>query len=688
MLFKLSMKNIKKSIKDYTIYFMTLILGIGVFYVFNSMDAQIPIINLSKSSSDVVKLMINMLSGLSVFISIVLGFLIMYANNFLIKRRKKEFGVYLTLGMGKGQLSKILFFETLFIGIISLFVGLILGVFVSQFMSVVVAGMFEADMSNFKFVFSSQALIKTVMYFSIVYIFVMIFNTFVVSKYKLIDLLTGGRKSEKIKLRNPIVSVFIFVISVIMLGYSYYNVTANAMNLTENEVLKYIAIGAVATFLFFFSLSGFVLKLVQSNKRLYYKNLNMFVLKQINSKINTTVISMSLICLMLFTTIGMLSSGLAMNNAITSDLRKYNPVDISINKNMNLNESDGYSNSVADFSKKDIRSMLKDMGYDVNKNFNNVVEVSGYTSEEVKLKDTLKNILPEVKELFPRGDLDAAEEIMKVSDYNKVARLFGNEEVHLNNNEYGIVCNYDNIKNLRDKALKSGTKITLNGKTYTPGSDKCYDGFVENSIQGLNFGIIIVPDDVTFGYKQKEINYFNANYKVADEEQKLTFEKNLKEDVEQNSKFKDVKDMSIKVTVLSKIDNYASSKGIGATVTFIGIYLGIIFLITSAAILALKELSESTDNIERYSILRKIGASNEMINRALFMQIGIFFMLPLLLAVIHSIFGLQFADIILSTFGHMNILPSITVTAVVIVLIYGGYFLITYFSSKNIIREK
>ncbi len=159
-------------------------------------------------------------------------------------------------------------------------------------------------------------------------------------------------------------------------------------------------------------------------------------------------------------------------------------------------------------------------------------------------------------------------------------------------------------------------------------------------------------------------------------------------DIEQNSKFKDVKDMSIKVTVLSKIDNYASSKGLGATVTFIGIYLGIIFLITSAAILALKELSESTDNIERYSILRKIGASNEMINRALFMQIGIFFMLPLLLAVIHSIFGLQFADIILSTFGRMSILPSITVTAVVIVLIYGGYFLITYFSSKNIIREK
>ena len=157
--------------------------------------------------------------------------------------------------------------------------------------------------------------------------------------------------------------------------------------------------------------------------------------------------------------------------------------------------------------------------------------------------------------------------------------------------------------------------------------------------------------------------------------------------IDKNSGFKDVKDYNIRIKSATRITNIESSKGLGATVTFIGIYLGIIFLITSAAVLALKELSESADNKDRYTILRKIGTGEGMINRALFTQIGIFFILPLLLAVVHSIFGLQFADHILSTIGHMNILPSIIVTSVVIILIYGGYFLLTYFSSKNIIKE-
>lgn len=688
MLFKLSMKNIKKSIKDYAIYFMTLILGIAVFYVFNSMDAQEPIQNFAKSSYDVVGLMVKMLSGLSVFISIVLGFLIIYANNFLIKRRKKEFGIYLILGMGKGQLSKILFLETLFIGIISLFVGLILGIFASQFMSIIVASMFEADMNEFKFVFSSGALFKTILYFSLMYIFVMIFNTFVINKYKLIDLITGSKRIEKIKMRSPFLSVLLFIISIIMLGFAYYKVTIGINDLEVNEIVKYIIIGAVSTFLFFFSLSGFVLRLVKSCKKLYYKNLNMFVLKQINSKINTTVVSMSIICLMLFTTICMLSSGLAMNQSLTSELTKYNPVDITISKTMMLPNNGEYSSTAVDFSEKSINEVLENMGYDVESNFKDYTEVSTYTVDTVTLKDTLKSIIDEIKKETPTAQFDAAESIMKVSDYNKIARVFGNEEISLKEGEYAVVCNYDMMTGYRNKALKMGTEITINGKTYKPSVSECYDGFIEDSIQAINLGIIIVPDSTKFTNEQKEINYFNANYNLGNEEQKADFENKLTKEIDENSGFKDIDVYSIKIDTSTKIYNYESSKGLGATVTFIGIYLGIIFLITSAAILALKELSESTDNIERYKILRKIGTSEKMINKALFMQIGIFFILPLLLAVIHSIFGLKFSDYILSTIGHMNILPSIIVTAIAIILIYGGYFLITYFSSKKIIKEK
>ena len=319
------------------------------------------------------------------------------------------------------------------------------------------------------------------------------------------------------------------------------------------------------------------------------------------------------------------------------------------------------------------------MGYDVESNFKDYTEVSTYTVDTVTLKDTLKSIIDEIKKETPTAQFDAAESIMKVSDYNKIARVFGNEEISLKEGEYAVVCNYDMMTGYRNKALKMGTEITINGKTYKPSVSECYDGFIEDSIQAINLGIIIVPDSTKFTREQMEINYFNANYNLGDEKQKADFENKLTKDI-------DV--YSIKIDTSTKIYNYESSKGLGATVTFIGIYLGIIFLITSAAILALKELSESADNIERYKILRKIGTSEKMINKALFMQIGIFFILPLLLAVIHSIFGLKFSDYILSTIGHMNILPSIIITAITIILIYGGYFLITYFSSKKIIKEK
>ena len=125
MLFKLSWNNMKKSIKDYAIYFLTLVLGVAIFYMFNSIDSQQAMLTVSQSQREIIKLMINMLGFVSVFVAVVLGLLIVYANNFLINRRKKEFGIYMTLGMGRRQISKIILMETIFIGIISLAVGMV-----------------------------------------------------------------------------------------------------------------------------------------------------------------------------------------------------------------------------------------------------------------------------------------------------------------------------------------------------------------------------------------------------------------------------------------------------------------------------------------------------------------------------------------------------------------------------------
>ena len=222
MLFKLSIRNMKKSFKDYAIYFLTLVLGVAIFYMFNSIDSQQAMLEVSESTRDIIKLMISLLGYVSVFVAVVLGLLIVYANNFLINRRKKEFGIYMTLGMGKRQISKIILMETILVGIISLIVGLIIGVFASQFMSILVAKMFESDMSKFQFVFSKDACIKTCIYFAVMYIAVMFFNTFTVSRYKLINLLNANKKNENIKIKNPIICILVFLGAATLLGYAYW----------------------------------------------------------------------------------------------------------------------------------------------------------------------------------------------------------------------------------------------------------------------------------------------------------------------------------------------------------------------------------------------------------------------------------------------------------------------------------
>ena len=333
MLYKLSIKNIKKSFKDYAIYFTTLILGVCIFYIFNSMDSQTAMLAVSSRQGEVINLLVQLLSAVSVFVSLILGFLIIYASIFLIKKRNKEFGIYMTLGMSKRKISLILLIETFIIGLISLGVGLLLGIVVSQITSIFIANMFEANMTQFTFNISKNAIIKTMLYFGIIYFIVMIFNTIIVNKNKLINLLQASKRGENIKIKKPIVCIIIFIISIILLGTSYYMVTGGVNKLVQHDVsilLVPIGMGVVGTLLFFYSLSGMILKILTKIPKLYYSKLNTFVFKQINSKINTMVISISIICLMLFVTFCLLSSALTVKNYFNDSIKKFAPVDIEI----------------------------------------------------------------------------------------------------------------------------------------------------------------------------------------------------------------------------------------------------------------------------------------------------------------------------------------------------------------------
>lgn len=688
MLFKLSLKNIKKSIKDYAIYFFTLILGVAIFYCFNSIESQTVMMKVTSDTRDIIKLMTSILSGVSVFVSFILGFLIIYASRFLIKRRNKEFGIYLTLGMSKRKISTILFFETLLIGILSLVVGLIAGVVLSQFMSLIVANLFEADLTEFVFTFSGEALIKTLLYFGIMYFLVMIFNTVSVGRYKLIDLLNAGKKSEKIKIKNPVLCTIVFILSCLLLSYAYYLVTDGLSELGDVQaILKPIFMGCISTFFIFWSLSGLIIKIMSHMKKFYYKGLNSFIIRQFSSKINTAVMSISVISIMLFVTICVFSAALSIKNSMSNNLKTLVPMDVELYKKRDLTirtaaDNWRYNENMIDDAKISLRETLTNLDFDVDKYFKDIVEFNIYSSESVTIRTTLGDAFDDVFNQFRYMQFDSREQIMSISDYNKLAQVFNEKELTLNDDEYLVLADYKELIRVRNLGLESNTPLTIGDAKLYPKNKECVDGFIEMNANHANPGVFIVPDSV-IDQLELDSNMMVANYNASTDDEKETIEKIVAEDLEHHD--------YAKFTSLSgstKLSIYSASVGLGAMVTFIGLYLGIIFLLSCAAILALKELSESTDNRDRFRVLRRIGADEKLINRALFKQIAIFFLAPLILAIIHSVFGIKFSMFILSTFGTEKLLPSIIMTAVFLILIYGGYFLLTYHSSKNIIREK
>ena len=674
MYFKLAFKNIKKSYKNYVIYFLTLIFGICIFYTFNSIESQSVMMELNEQKQSAFMMAEQLIGYFSVFIAFVLGFLIVYANNYLIKRRKKEFGIYMTLGMENGSLSKMIFLETLFIGAISLGIGVVLGIMLSQALSVLTAYMFQVDLTKFQFVFSPLGFKRTVLCFSIIYLVVLIFNFISVRKIKLIDLLTASKRNEKPTIKNLWVSVILFLVSVGILGVAYYKVIHDGIAFASFNALGLpILLGCIGTFIFFYSLTGFFLKVIQGNKKFYLRDLNMFVMKQISSKINTTFVSLSFICLMLFLAICTFSGGLGINRAINADLKDLTKFDVTF-----------WSNSG-----ENIENLLKEKNIDISNIAKEDSNMVMYDSE-VKYSNFLsKEGMTAMKNYFPvANDNDIL--VIGENGYNNTLKLLGKEPVNLKENQYLAVGNIDEMKKwvneslengnmdqmkkLVNKSSENGKKINISGKTLEPVNKKYENINLYNFTMKGDILIFVVKDSLLEGLKPVSSRF---NMMLKDNS-------NTKEELE------NVRDQLVESQVYSitKKEIYDNAAGLGATMAYLGIYLGLIFIITSAVVLAIQQLTESTDNVERYRLLKEIGVDQKMINKAIFTQVGVYFMLPLSLAIVHSIVGLKISSSIVGVFGNASIMPNIIITAIIFVIIYGGYFLATYLGAKKNINER
>ncbi|EFF63623.1 FtsX-like permease family protein [Turicibacter sanguinis] len=664
---KIALGNVRKSFKDYAIYFLTLTFAVCIFYCFNSIESQKAVLDMSASQAGYMESINQLLSMVSVFVVFILGGLILYANNFLIKKRKKELGVYMTLGMGKSKISKILVLETFIVGILSLVVGLGVGILLSQGLSVFTAKLFEVGMTQFRFVISFSAIIKTIIYFGLIFLFVMFFNTIIISKYKLIDLLNASKKSETIKVKNPILSLLIFLVAVIMLITAYGIVLKVGLNEMSSLFNLSIVLGIIGTLGFFYGGAGFLLAMIQRNQNIYLKKLNIFVVRQIHSNINTNFLSVSLICLILFITIGGLSTGLSMKTSIENGIVA--PFDASAY--MYVDDEDEI---------KTMQQVVEKLNFDFKGNEHMFFEA--YRLEGISTGDLiLPYVTGTLKDQLENGYWNSINAI-KISDYNKIQQLLGKDSITLNDHQILVTSNFSKFLEPLKVYLKNNSEIKINGETFEIKNKDVMTDATYNSALADNILTLIVPDKVVSSL-EPTMTYMNIQYTAQDKvEAESYFGDYL------NSFFEEGSKDGIFLIGYTKQQIYENSRATSTVVLYVGLYLGIVFLLSSAAVLALQQLSEASDSIERYKSLRKIGATQKMINKTIFIQTLIYFALPLVLGMIHAVFGIYVVNKDLtSLYGQSDILVSSIMTMMGIIVIYGGYFLTTYVGYKSIIKN-
>ena len=680
MFFKLAVKNVKKSFKDYMIYFLTLMFAVCMFYVFNSVDGFVDNLALSENMKKLIQSADVVMRALSILVAGVLAFLIIYANSFLMKRRKKELGLYMILGMRKRKISIILIIETFFIGLISLVVGLGIGAILSQSLSGIIAKAIDVSVTKFEFVFSKSACIETSVFFAITFIIVMIFNSVSISKYKLIELLRSGKKNEKMVEQKTWCSVLMFIVSVICYIYTYSfffnmgtdNNTFDIFNDSTKSTYLAFASFAIGTFLFFISIACIILKLFQESKKIYYKGLNIFTIRQISSKINSTRIAMAFISLMLFIGVFAMTFCNSMSSLLKQDVNCN--FDLTIMCYNQFNDNNIAEQSLTDIVKKELN---------VEESFAHYEEYKIYTNINKYGENILSTNINDLKNF----------DIMAISDYNSAMKFASKDTINLSKDQYAIVVEEPSEKDLEgdlknlvkndiEEFLKNNTSISTKSTELTPyNNEVVYSQF--GNFTGGNI-LILVPDEVVetaiIGAR-----VFNANYNVDKE----TIEKNVTNTlIDDNNTGYSMYNEKYSMYIYSKIGITEQLIGSQLILVCTGLYLGVIFMLASAAILALQQLSEASDNSLRYNLLKRLGAKKSMIRGSVFKQVSVYFLMPLAFSVINVGIALLVANNLVKNNMGTNVpTESLVLTGSVIFAIYGLYYLITFSGCNRLANQ-
>lgn len=724
MLCKLAWGNVRRAGRDYLVYLLTLTLGVTVFYAFNTVSMQVDIAGIDEEG--LAQVMGSILGDLTYFLAGVMAFLMVYANNFIMKRRKKEFGLYQVLGMGRGRVATIMALETVIVSVVAFVAGIVLGVGLSQLMTFFTASLFKTQIANFHFFFSVHAFNLTLACMLVMFVLTLLLNLRAVRRTKLIELMGAERRNESIKTRNPWIAIAIFAVGVVLVGVAYYRLLRDGFPLTETGDKLHGAMSqfgittamvTVGTFALFWGLSGMLIKLLQSLRGVYWRGLNMFTVRQLSAKVNTVCFSMGVIAMILFLAITSVTCGMSIANVMNENLERYNPVDVSQTYVYYTPDRLDYYKEYVNPSEAD-RMVLADATVDLyaawhgerkpadnNDETGKKVNIADVAGEHVQIDSYLSYPLGGSGPSVVAGEMCKAmgEKLPKVlegsnaddmglfvtpaSQYNKLRQMMGEEPVSIGRDQYVLTCDMGGeLGDLYTKYMAGGHTLTLGGHELKPATDKSDKdtAAIANSAMGSNPGTVVVADELLSQLNlQPCSSSLLVNYKQgmdtteADESIKYTMLDNL---------LVDGKEPGSWGVFITRSEMYTQAAQMNGMISYLAIYIGFVLVVACAAILSIQQLSNVADGSRSYRVLAQIGCDDRQIRHSVMAQQAVFFLFPLAVGLAHSFVALKVIIEMVSTFGNMSIGGTVGLTCAIFLAAYGGYFLVTYLMSAGMVQ--
>ena len=725
MLCKLAWGNVRRAGRDYLVYLLTLTLGVTVFYAFNTISMQVDIAGIDEKG--LAQVMGSMLGDLTYFLAGVMAFLMVYANNFIMKRRKKEFGLYQVLGMGRGRVATIMALETVIVSVVAFVVGIVLGVGLSQLMTFFTASLFKTQIANFHFIFSVHAFNLTLACMLVMFVLTLLLNLRAVRRTKLIELMGAERRNESIKTRNPWIAIAIFAVGVVLVGVAYYRLLRDGFPLTAtdsklqeamNQFGITTAMVTVGTFALFWGLSGMLIKLLQSLRGVYWRGLNMFTVRQLAAKVNTVCFSMGVIAMLLFLAITSVTCGMSIANVMNENLERYNPVDVSQTYvyytpdtfdyyKEYVNPSDEADRMVPADTTVDLYPAWhgRDSSADNNDETGKKVDIADVAGEHVQIDSYLSypfgssnpSVTPSemckiMGEKLPKAFGGSNADTMGLfvtpaSQYNKLRQMMGEEPVHIGHDQYLLTCDMGGeLVDLYTKYMAGGHALTLGGHTLKPATDKSDEdtAAIANSAMGSNPGTVVVADELLSQLNlQPYSSSLLVNYKQgmdtteADESIKYTLLDDLLVDGKKPGSWG---------TFITRSEMYTQAAQMNGLISYLAIYIGFVLVVACAAILSIQQLSNVADGSRSYRVLAQIGCDDRQIRHSVMAQQAVFFLFPLAVGLAHSFVALKVIIELVSIFGNMSIGGTVGLTCAIFLAAYGGYFLVTYLMSAGMVQ--